>query len=81
VSNPVTVEHLRVTQTVYVVDSDGRTFVFRDQKDAEAGLIREAYDHAPHLTITKAEAPAELSGEALVDWCIANVPPITCNAQ
>lgn len=69
------------TQTVYVVDEDGATFTFLDRADAERTLVREAWRGAVHLTITEAEAPVGLKGVALLDWCIGNVPPITCEAQ
>lgn len=70
-----------MTQTVYVVDEDGATFVFLDKTEAEKALVEEAWTGAVHLTITKAQAPADLRDEALTTWCIANVPPTLCDAQ
>lgn len=72
------------TTTVYVVDQDGATYVFTGwlaRRHAERFLVAEAWSGAAHLTITKAEAPGDLRGDALVTWCIANVAPTTCEAQ
>ena len=72
------------TQTVYVVDEDGGTFVFaghRAKRNAEKRLVFEAWTGAVHLTITEAEAPTGLSMDDLVTWCIAHVPPTTCEVQ
>lgn len=69
------------TQTVFVVDQDGATFVFLDKADAENCLIQEAWSGAVHLTITRAQAPVDLDMDALVEWCIAKVAPTTCEAQ
>jgi hypothetical protein len=70
-----------MTKTVYVIDQDGATFVTRTRRHAQRVLVHEAWGGAVHLTITKAHAPVTLRGQALVDWCIAHVPPITCQVQ
>lgn len=68
-------------QTVYVVDEDGATFVGTDKTEMEAVLVREAWTGAVHLTITEAQAPAYLTGDDLVEWCIRYVSPTTCEVQ
>jgi hypothetical protein len=67
--------------TVYVVDQDGATFVFRSRRRAQRALVAEAWRGATHLTITRATTPKGMRGDALVTWCIANVAPTTCDAQ
>jgi hypothetical protein len=62
------------TQTVYVFEELGATFVFHDPDTAAAARDSETKDGATNVSaVTKAEAPAQLSGDALAEWCASNV--------
>jgi len=62
------------TQTVYVFEEQGATFAFLDPDAAAVARDGEIGDGAINVSlVTKAQAPAHLSGDALADWCASNV--------
>lgn len=60
------------TKLVYVVEEQGATFAFEDKLLARIAYSREQAGGAIDLMWREAQAPIELTGDELAEWCASN---------